>query len=527
MKGTIRFLSVQFLRFRGCNLIVLTALLHSTAGFQASGGGSSNQQTNRPLILTHFMPWYQTPAVHGYWGWHWTMNHYNPDIMDQSGRKQIASHYYPLTGPYDSKDPAILEYQTLLMKVSGIDGVLVDWYGMENFYDYGVLNESTQALFVAIQKAHLSFGIVYEDATIRAMVDAGHLSAGNALNYGKTVMKYMQDNWFASDTYVKLDNHPLLLTFGPQYFSQSADWDTLFSGLVTTPVFVTLDNQLAPVASGAYPWPPMWLSDASGNLSQEAVDGYLAQFYLKAQSWPYLVTSAFPGFYDIYQQAGVQASFGYLDRRGGLTFRSTLQEAVVQDPDIIQLVTWNDYGEGTVIEPTVEYNYQGLETVQATRDSLDPSFQFLKEDLALPLQVYDKRLRFAGNAGIKSVLDRVFALIVSDQRADAVALMDSLASTTSIDHTDTHLPGGWFLSQNFPNPFNPTTAVSYQLPAVSDVKLVVYDMLGREVAVLVKERKPAGNYELSFDASGLAGGVYFYRLTAAQFVQTRRMIVLK
>ena len=65
------------------------------------------------------------------------------------------------------------------------------------------------------------------------------------------------------------------------------------------------------------------------------------------------------------------------------------------------------------------------------------------------------------------------------------------------------------------------------MSGVSEVKLVVCDLLGREVAVLVNERKAPGNYEVRFDAAGLASGVYFYRLTAGSFVQTKKMIVVK
>jgi len=75
-------------------------------------------------------------------------------------------------------------------------------------------------------------------------------------------------------------------------------------------------------------------------------------------------------------------------------------------------------------------------------------------------------------------------------------------------------PASFRLGQNYPNPFNPTTAISYQLAAVSEVKLTVYDMLGREVAVLVNEKKGPGSYEVTFDGSHLASGMYFYRIMA-------------
>ena len=95
------------------------------------------------------------------------------------------------------------------------------------------------------------------------------------------------------------------------------------------------------------------------------------------------------------------------------------------------------------------------------------------------------------------------------------------------------IPRVYALEQNFPNPFNPTTVVSYQLPAVSDVRLVVYDILGREVAVLVNGREAPGTHQARFDAGGRASGMYMYRLEARRqdggerYVQTRKMILLK
>jgi hypothetical protein len=89
------------------------------------------------------------------------------------------------------------------------------------------------------------------------------------------------------------------------------------------------------------------------------------------------------------------------------------------------------------------------------------------------------------------------------------------------------LPPAFALEQNYPNPFNPKTVVSSQLPVASDVRIVIYDVLGREVKALVNERRAPGYYQDSFDASGLASGVYICRMTAGAFVQTRKMILLR
>jgi hypothetical protein len=88
-------------------------------------------------------------------------------------------------------------------------------------------------------------------------------------------------------------------------------------------------------------------------------------------------------------------------------------------------------------------------------------------------------------------------------------------------------PKEFMLYQNYPNPFNPVTLIKWQQPMQSQVLIKVYDILGNEIAVLVNEIKPAGNYSVNFDASGFASGVYFYSITAGGFRQTKKMIVTK
>jgi aminopeptidase N len=88
-------------------------------------------------------------------------------------------------------------------------------------------------------------------------------------------------------------------------------------------------------------------------------------------------------------------------------------------------------------------------------------------------------------------------------------------------------PTDFALLQNYPNPFNPATGIGFRVSGFGMVTLKVYDLLGREVAVLVNERKAPGSYTVRFDASGLASGVYFYRLKAGEFVQTRKLVLQK
>ncbi len=137
-----------------------------------------------------------------------------------------------------------------------------------------------------------------------------------------------------------------------------------------------------------------------------------------------------------------------------------------------------------------------------------------------------------GNTRVTSVVGQAFAgsaAIVNDKIRSGFLVYPFRAPVASSIQAngDRGLPTTFELSQNYPNPFNPTTGVRYQVPGVSDVRLVVYDILGREVTTLVNERKAAGRYEVRFDGSGLASGVYVYRLTAGTYVQTRKMVLLK
>lgn len=98
---------------------------------------------------------------------------------------------------------------------------------------------------------------------------------------------------------------------------------------------------------------------------------------------------------------------------------------------------------------------------------------------------------------------------------------------TSVKQTDGNVPTQFLLSQNYPNPFNPSTTINYQIPNNGFVTLKVYDMLGREVATLVNEVQPAGSYTARFSGANLSSGVYFYKLTAGNYIDVKRMLMLK
>jgi len=400
-------------------------------------GATGFSQVAPKPIMVHYMPWFQSPYSlgAGNWGYHWTLNHFNPNLVNSiTGEAKVASWYYPLIGPYDSSDPAVLEYHVLLMKLGGIDGLIVDWYGPDNYYDYEINNQRTLDILAYAQKAGLKFSLCYEDATIRAEISGGCMngvcvSDSNSIAHAQSEMLYLQDNFFGCINYLQWQDRPVLLNFGPQYFKTSANWSSIFSVLEPSnvPAFFTEDNNLSPAANGAFDWPPMRLSRkhsqslAEPVLSDAALNGYLDSFDATAKSWPAYVSTAFPRFHDIYAQAGRGASYGYLDDQSGNTLRETLSRAMTNASAFIQVATWNDYGEGTVIEPTAAgsepttlYGFSDLGIIQDfRRHYLDPAFPYHTNDLELAVRQYHLRKKYSNNLAVTAELDRIFTNIIA------------------------------------------------------------------------------------------------------------------
>ncbi len=120
-----------------------------------------------------------------------------------------------------------------------------------------------------------------------------------------------------------------------------------------------------------------------------------------------------------------------------------------------------------------------------------------------------------------------FYMSGGDLNVPAVVLKSTNGGNVFVNTIGSELPDSYSLGQNYPNPFNPYTVISFQLSVVSDVILKVYDVMGREVRTLVNGNMQAGTYEVSFDGSGLNSGVYFYKISAGNYSETKRMILMK
>ncbi len=131
------------------------------------------------------------------------------------------------------------------------------------------------------------------------------------------------------------------------------------------------------------------------------------------------------------------------------------------------------------------------------------------------------------NSGPNPPADEYFWYGFDDASPSAEILTWWGLLATSVERENSLLPDEYSLSQNYPNPFNPSTTIKFSVPQQTNVVLKVYDILGSEVANLVNETLDAGNYTINFDASQFASGMYVYKITAGNFVTTKKMMLLK
>jgi len=99
--------------------------------------------------------------------------------------------------------------------------------------------------------------------------------------------------------------------------------------------------------------------------------------------------------------------------------------------------------------------------------------------------------------------------------------------TTDVEPVAGNTPSEYALNQNYPNPFNPSTKINFSIPSEGFVTLDVYNAIGQKVASLVNETKADGNYSVDFNASTLTSGIYFYKISAGNFTETKKMILMK
>ncbi|MCR5077579.1 MAG: hypothetical protein K6A82_06040 [Prevotella sp.] len=360
-------------------------------------------KTNQMQVYAHFMPWFETSTSNklneGKWGYHWTMANCDPDKTDASGKREIASHYYPLTGPYASGDEAVLDYQCLLMKYAGLDGVMVDWYGVNSDNTVARHKSNTEALFRALKRAGLKMSIVYEDNALSG--------ASDKVTAARQDMRYLAETFFKDDSYVKVNGRPLLLDFGPQQMVTGKDWYRTFSILSQQPMFLVLNGHINLANEGSY----------GKNAQGEYTWVNPSPDYADAKKFECYVGGAMPGFHDYYRQGGAGDGYTTYDSENGALFQRQLDAAKTAGLSYLQVSTWNDYGEGTTIEPTLEYGYKYLVMLQQFT-----GVSYQQADLELIYRWYQARTAHPGSEKVAEAYNALVQL----KTAEAKAILDNI-----------------------------------------------------------------------------------------------------
>ncbi len=290
------------------------------------------------------------------------------------------------------------------MKLAGIDGVIVDWYGRKDHFDYALLHANTEKLVAHAQRLGLKFAVCYEDQTIPNLVAGGKIEAAAVVDHAMSEINWLNDNWFGKDNYLRIDGLPVLLSFGINGLTHS-QWDETIGGLEFQIQYFS-EHHRRNCAAGAFDWPVPDRSKITETFLQES------------KQWKHLIPVAYPGFNDFYQQAGVSKKWRKIPKEAGLTFRKTLRQALTVGAPVVQIASWNDWGEGTMIEPSVEFGDRDLQVVQKLRRELvEPEFQFSAEDLKLPPRLL--ALRRLKQPEDKQKLDAIAALIAAGNTIDA------------------------------------------------------------------------------------------------------------
>ncbi len=340
-------------------------------------------------ILAHYMPWFRAePLSDGqvlweHWQWFGKGPKHDPDDFREDGRRDIASVFYPLIGPYDGRDPAVLEYHFLTARAAGIEGFVADWYGPGTYSDevFGHMIRAAEryGMKVAICLEEKAFFPGYASVQSRAEM----------LDVAERHIRHVLSAHAPSSAYLREDGRPVFYMFvnfqdgalGRHILSPDELADLLGRFDADGGIFFVrthFDEPYAGVADGMFGW----VGDAA----------YRSNFYERTSAWLasgellYAAGAAVPGFDDT-GVWGWGTSPRRIDRRGTREYDDHWESALAHRPHAVQIATWNDFQEGSTIEPAEEYGFTFIDRTEEWVERLNGRPVNLRDNL-WPHRVY-------------------------------------------------------------------------------------------------------------------------------------------
>jgi hypothetical protein len=354
----------------------------------AKQGSLATASRSEPRVFAHYMPWFKIKKLANgnteweHWKWFGKGQKHDPDTILENGRRDIASVYYPLAGPYDGCDPVVLEYHMLTAKAAGIDGFIADWYGPEDYSD-----QVFSAMVKAAEKNGMKVAICLEEKTFFPPYSSAKTNR-EAQAVLERQLRHVLSTHGGSPAYLWHRGQPVFYIFknygttghlSPEEFAEVL---SRFEGEAKILlVRGTYDPTYAKAARGTYVWCP----DGSSRVSfYEATKGPFESGEVE-----YWVGGAYPGFNDtpVY---GWGNGPRVVDRRGTKEYEETWSEVLRYRPPYVQISTWNDFEEGTTIEPSEEYRFTFLDLTEKFVGEFTGRDVELADN-AWPLRIYHLR----------------------------------------------------------------------------------------------------------------------------------------
>lgn len=413
-------------------LITIQSLLFVSV--QAKETASISKPSEKQ-VYAHFVTWFKTKEYSGQWTmWNsdYKQSPHDPDVIFESGQRDLAVTSYPLTGPYDSSDPAILEYQFLLMKLSGIDGIIVDWDGRRiNAYRHEALTN----ILPYLEKFNMKLIVCFEEW-------CGYWPIGTFENRDSELkaaieeMDWMTRNFLDKPFYGIIKNKRPVLVFRkiPQKWFDADEWNVLSKKAEAENISLIFDIggylNFQSASDGKY----FWIGDFDPKTNNSDLDfckrayDYFFEKNNPNSSEQIVFGGVAPGFDDtpVWGWGSVARK---APRYDGKRFELTWQMSIDNDVDVAQKITWNDWNEGTQIEPCDRFGYKYIEMNKKFSARFKGVADVVPNDiLRIPLKLYNARKGLSKKQAelCKAKLDEIRDALLNEKYEKARKLAEKL-----------------------------------------------------------------------------------------------------